>query len=141
MGRVVGEIGDQRLAEALDRELRRAVRGVCALGIQSRPETVDAAGVDQVRIGACEQHRHERPGTVVDAEPADVEGALPLVAGIAREASTAGDARVVEQQVDMVGVVGGLDRVAERVDLVFVGHVAMVRADEAPLARISHQGP
>ena len=133
VGRVAGEIGNQRFAESLHRELGGAVGRVGAVRAQGRPEAVDAARVHHVRVLAGEQQRHEGAGAVVDAEPADVERALPLVAFAAHEAGAAADAGVVEQQVDVVGVVFGLHRVAELGHLVFVRHVAVVDADDAPL--------
>ncbi|MGY4217385.1 hypothetical protein ACVMFB_003884 [Bradyrhizobium sp. USDA 4522] len=39
----------------------------------------------------------------IDAAPADVEGALPLLARVGEQAAAATDAGVVEQQVDLVG--------------------------------------
>ena len=78
------EVGDQRLGEALHRELGGAVGGVRHAGAERRPEAVDAAGVDDVAVVGLQQHRQEGAGAVVDAAPADVEGPLPLLAARAR---------------------------------------------------------
>ena len=75
----------QRLGEALHRELGRAVGGVREPGPERGPEAVDAAGVDDVALVRRDQHRQERARAVVDAAPADPEGALPLRATVDEE--------------------------------------------------------
>ena len=136
MRRVVGEIRHQRLGEALHGELGGGVGGVGALRAQRGPEAVHAAGVHQVGLAAGGQHRHEGAGAVVHAEPADVEGALPLLAVAVHEAGAAADAGVVEQQIDVVRIVGALHGVAELLHGVLVRHVAVVGGDDAALRRL-----
>src|SRR4051794_15103531 len=102
MWRVETEVGDQRLREALDGELRRAVGGVGDVRAERRPEAVDAARVDDVAFLAGEQQRQERARAEVDAAPADAEGAIPLRPFIGDEAAATADAGVVEQQVDVL---------------------------------------
>src|SRR5690606_9880685 len=92
---------------------RGAVRGVRHLGAQGGPEAVDAADVGDAGLVGGDQGREEGAGAVVDAAPAHVEGALPLVGRVGDEAAAAGDARVVEQQVDVGGLVPGEGLVAE----------------------------
>src|SRR5258705_499322 len=76
------------------------------------PEAVDAAGVDQVPLGALQQQGQEHARAVVHAEPADVEGPLPVGARVADEAAGSADAGVVEHQVDVIGRVLTHDGVA-----------------------------
>src|SRR5205823_10375950 len=57
------------------------------------------------------------------------EGAFPLVPLAGDEAAAATDAGVVEQQVDVVGLVLVDDLVTEAVDLGFVGHITEVGRD------------
>ncbi len=72
---------------------------------------------------AFEHHRQEGASAVVDAEPADVEGALPFRALVRDHAAAAADAGVVEQQVDLVGVVVARHLGGEALDVVLVGDV------------------
>ena len=97
------EVDDQRLGEAADGELGGAVRGVRADRAEARPETVDAARVDDVAALGSQQHRHERAGAVEHTAPADREDPVPLAGIAGHQAATATDAGVVEQQVDVVG--------------------------------------
>ena len=99
------QIGDQRLGEALHRELRRAVGGVRHARPERRPEAVDAAGVDDVRLRRPSAASAGTRACRVDAAPADVERPLPLLAAVGDHAAAAADAGVVEQQVDPVGAV------------------------------------
>src|SRR5271166_2790571 len=96
------QIGDQRLREALHRELRRAIRGVRDARSNRRPEAVDAAGVDDVRPVCLLQHRQKAAGAKIDAAPADVEGPFPRLAAVGEHAAPATDAGIVEQQMDLV---------------------------------------
>ena len=72
------EVLEQRLGEALHGELRRAVGGVRDAGTERCPETVHAAGVDEVAVVAGDEQRDEGPCAVVDAAPADRERLVPL---------------------------------------------------------------
>src|SRR5260370_15505750 len=94
--RVDAEVGLQRLAKALHRELGGAVGGVRDGGADGSPEAVDAAGVYDVTAVGFEQHRQEGARAVVDAEPADVEGGLPFVTAMHDPPSAAAHARNVE---------------------------------------------
>ena len=111
--RVHPQVGDQRLGEALDRELGRAVSGVRHGRAQAGPEAVDAADIDDAAHRAGHQHRHERPGAEIHAEPVDVEGALPVGPPTGDEAAATGRAGVVEQQVDVVAAMVGTHCIAE----------------------------
>src|SRR6185437_3640413 len=77
--RVQPEVGLQGFGEALHRELGGAVGGLRDVDADLRPETVDAAGIDDVTLVRLLQHRQEGAGAEIDAAPADVEGPLPLV--------------------------------------------------------------
>src|SRR5882762_8810598 len=81
------------------------------------PKAVDATGVDDVALLGVLQHRQKRAGAVIDAAPADVERALPFVAAIGNHAAAAADTGVVEQQVDLVGLVTVGNLVAKPLDL------------------------
>jgi hypothetical protein len=53
---------------------------------------------------SCLHHqRQEGAHAEIDAAPADVEGALPLIARAGEQAAAAADAGIVEQQMDLVG--------------------------------------
>jgi len=92
-------------------------------------KTVDAAGIDDVALLGVLQHRQKRAGAVIDAAPADVERALPFVAAIGNHAAAAADTGVVEQQVDLVGLVTVGNPVAKPLDLRPVGDIGDVRRD------------
>ncbi|MGY4312482.1 hypothetical protein ACVWW1_001785 [Bradyrhizobium sp. JR3.5] len=49
------------------------------------------------------KQRQEGADAEIDAAPADVEGALPLLARVGEQAAATADAGVVEQQMDLVG--------------------------------------
>jgi hypothetical protein len=75
------------------------------------------------------QHRQEGAGAGVDAAPAYVEGPLPFVAAVGDHAAAAADTGVVEQQMDLVGVVAVCDLIAKSLYLRRVGHVGDVCGD------------
>ena len=77
-----------------------------------------------------DQQRHEGAHAVVHAAPADVERALPHGAVVGDDGAAAADAGVVEQQVDVIGLVLGDDGIAEGEHRRLVGHVAHVRRDD-----------
>src|SRR5438105_7015215 len=87
------------------------------------PKAVDATGVDDVALLGLLQHRQKRAGAVVDAAPADVEGALPFLAAVRKHAAAAADPGIVEQEMDLVGVVMPRDVVAEPRDLRLVRYI------------------
>jgi hypothetical protein len=97
------------------------------------PKAVDATGVDDVALLSVLQHRQKRAGAVIDAAPANVERALPFVAAIGNHAAAAADTGVIEQQVDLVGLVVVGNLVAKPLDLRPVGDIGDVRRDPQPL--------
>src|SRR6516162_9278646 len=97
------------------------------------PKAVDDAGVDDVALLGVLQHRQQRAGAVIDATPADVERALPFVAAVGNHAAAAADTGVVEQQVDLVGLVTVGNLVAKALDLRPVGDIDDVRGDAQAL--------
>src|SRR5690349_13863027 len=97
------------------------------------PKTIDAAGINDVALFRILQHRQKRAGGIIDAAPADVERALPFVAAIGNHAAAAADTRVVEQQVDLLGLVTVGNLVAKPLDLRPVGDISDVRRDPQPL--------
>src|SRR5204862_560619 len=130
---VDAQIGDQRLGEALDREFCRAVGGVRDLRPDRSPEAIDAARVDNVAFLGLLQHRQKCAGAVVDTAPADVEGALPFLAAMRKHAAAAADPGIVEQEMDLVGVVMPPDVVAEPRDLRLVRYIGEICRDPQPL--------
>src|ERR1700739_2876164 len=104
MRRVEPQIRDQRLAKSLHREFRSAIGGVRYAEANRSPEAVDARGVDDVRLIRLDEQRQEGADAEIDAAPADVEGALPLLARIGEQAAAASDAGIVEQEMDLVGL-------------------------------------
>src|SRR5581483_5656315 len=68
------------------------------------PKTVDAGGVDDVSLVGLEQQRHESAHAEIDAAPADNEGALPTLAAAGNDAAATADAGIVEQEMDLVGL-------------------------------------
>ena len=98
-------------------------------GPRRRPEPVDAAGVDEDALVACDEQRKKRPGAVVHAPPVDRECSLPLLPAVGHEAAASADAGVAEHQVDMIGGVALEQLVAKAQHLRLVGDVADVAAD------------
>src|SRR5262249_15205485 len=80
--RVDLQISDQRLGETLYRKFRGRIGGMRDAWPDRGPKAVDATGVDDVALLGVLQHRQKCAGAVIDAAPADVERALPLVAAI-----------------------------------------------------------
>src|SRR6516164_5096409 len=116
------------------RELDPDCELICELGTADRgPKAVDATGVDDVALLGVLQHRQKRAGAVIDAAPADVERALPFVAAVGNHAAAAANTGVVEQQVDVVGLVTVGNLVAKALDLRPVGDIDDVRRDAQPL--------
>ena len=75
---------------------------------------------------------------MIDAAPADVERAIPFVAAIGNHAATAADTGVVEQQVDLIGLVTVANLVAKPLDLCPVGNIGDVRRDTQPSRQSRH---
>jgi hypothetical protein len=65
----------------------------------------------------------------VNPIPANAECSIPLFAAAFHQAPAAGNAGVVDQQVNASGVVLGRDFVPEAEDLRFIGHVHQMRRD------------
>src|SRR5215469_8044742 len=99
--RIDPEIGDQRLGEAFYRELCRRIGGMRNARPDRRPETVDAAGIDDVALLRFEQHRQEGAGAVVNPAPTDVEGPLPFLAAVRDHAAATADTGIVEEEMDL----------------------------------------
>ncbi len=133
MRRVQLEVGHQRLGEALHRELGGAVGGMGGVRPDAGPKSVDAAGVDDVALVRLQHHRQKGAAPQIDPAPADVEGPLPLFARIIDETAAPGDAGVVEQQVDLVGVQLLGDLALKPLHLGLVRHVGDVRGDARAL--------
>ena len=83
------EKGTDALRRALEKEDKGRVNVVGSTGNQI----------------AVVRKRQEGADTEIDAAPADVEGALPRVAGVGEQAAAAADAGIVEQKMDPVGLV------------------------------------
>src|SRR5690349_10245959 len=98
-----------------------------------RPKAVDAAGIDDVALLGVLQHWQKRSGAVIDTAPANVERALPFVAAIRNHAAAAADTSVVEQQMDLVGLVTVGNLIAKPLDPRSVGDIGDVRCDAQPL--------
>ena len=128
--RIDAQVGEQRFGEALHRELRRAVRRVRRAGPERRPETIHAARVDDVRRVRGDEHWQERAAPEVHAVPAHRERRVPLRAIFGDEAAATADASIVEQQVDVVGVMLVRHVVAEAQPLRLVRHVGDERRHE-----------
>ena len=103
------------------------------VGSDRGPETVHAAGVDDVRLIRGAQHWQEGAGVQVDTTPADVEGTFPFGPLVDDHASAAADTGVVEQQVDAIGGVLGSNLVTEPQHVGFIGDVGDVRRDTQTL--------
>jgi hypothetical protein len=124
------EWNSQKEDRPLDGEARRAVGGDRRRARTCRgPETGHAAGVDQDAVAAGDQQRQERAGAEVHALPVDGEGSLPLLAGVLNEAGAAEDARVAEDQVDVIGGMLPEQLSAEPQDLRLIGDVANMASD------------
>src|SRR5271166_5833964 len=82
-----------------------------------------------MRFGRRNEHGKECAGPVVDTAPADSEGFVPLRAIVEQQATAASDARVVEEQMNVIRIVGARDVVAERMDLRLVGYIREERRD------------
>jgi hypothetical protein len=111
--RIGAQVLDEALGEPAHGELGRGVGGVRNAGGEHRPEAVDAARVDQDAVAARDQQRQERTGTVVDAPEVDGEGAFPLFPAVVDEAGGTADARVGEDQVDVLRAMRDQQFVAE----------------------------
>ena len=85
---------------------------------------------------AGDEQRDERPAAVVDAAPADLERAVPLLAAGEDEAAAAADAGVVEHEVHVVGVVLGDHLVAEALHVGLDADVAAVGGDARAGGRV-----
>jgi hypothetical protein len=88
---------------------------------------------DDVAFVGLLQHREEGPRVVVDATPAHVERLFPFVAAVGNHAPAAADASVVEQKMDLVGVLTLCDFMAKPLHLRFVGHIGDMRRDAQAL--------
>ncbi len=126
---IQAKVVDQGLGEALHRELRRRIGGVGGVGADGGPEAVDAGGVDDVALLGGDQHRQEGAAAQIDPAPADIEGSLPGRPAVGDHAAAAGDAGVVEQQVDVIGLVLLGDLVPEALQGGLVGDIGDMGGD------------
>ena len=94
----------------------------------TREEAVDARRVDDVPFLGGGDGVEEDPRAVVDPSPADGEAAVPRLPRVGEQAASTAQTGVVEQQVDMVGVV-------RREHLVAKDHDRRLVADVADVAR------
>ena len=138
MRRVEPEIVHQRLGKSLHREFGGAVGGVRHAHANRGPEPVDARCVDDVPLVGLHQQRQEGADAEIDAAPADVEGALPLLARIGEQAAATADAGVVEQQMDLVGRLLLGQFIAKTLELVLDRDVGDMRGDAQPLRQLLH---
>ena len=120
------QIGDQGFGEALHGELRRRVGGVGTVGSDGCVEAVDARRVDHCALGCGGDEWQEDAAAEVDAAPDDIEGPFPRRPLGLEHGATTGDAGVVEQQMDVVGVEAVDDGVTERLEICFLRHVGHV---------------
>jgi hypothetical protein len=127
------QIADQGFGKTLHREFCGAVGGMRHRRSERAPEAVDTRGVDDMARVSLQQHRHEDARSEIDPAPADSKSPLPLLAGAGEQAAAAADAGVVEQQMDLVGLVLLGDLVAEAQELRFVRDVGEVRGDPQSL--------
>jgi len=79
-----------------------------------------------VALVAGDQQGEEGAGAEVDAVPAHAEGLLPFLSVVEDQAAAPADSRVVEEELDAVGLVGLHDRVAKGQDLVLLGDVGQM---------------
>src|SRR6266849_3131778 len=133
MGCVDSEVGDERFGEAFHCEFRRGIGGVRNARSYRCPKTIDAARIDDVAFVRPLQHRQESPCAVIDATPADVERLLPFLTAAGDQATTAADACVVEQQMDLVSVLLRSSLIAEPLDLSVIGDIGDVRRNTQAL--------
>src|SRR5215469_10170040 len=131
--RIDPEIGDQRLGEAFYRELCRRIGGMRNARPDRRPETVDAAGIDDVALLSFQQHRQEGAGAVVNSAPTDVEGPLPFLSAVGDHTAAAADTGIVEEEMDLIGAETLGDLVAKSLDLRLVGYIGEMRRDTQAL--------
>ena len=124
--------------EALHRELRRGIGGMRRIRSNRSPETVHAAGVDDVRLIRGTQHWQESPRVQIDTTPADIEGAFPFGPLVDDYASTPADTGVVEQQMNAIGRVLDRNFVTETQHVGFIGDVGDVRRDALTLRQARH---
>ena len=129
MRRVIAQVGHERLGEALHREFRRAVGGLRDAGHQRRPEAVGARRVDDMPFARALQHREEGAARIIDAEPADLEHAVPFGPVVEHEAAAAADAGIVEEKVDVIALVIACDLRGEACDLILLADVGDVAGD------------
>src|SRR5215469_3004070 len=97
---IARQVLDQSFGKALHREF---CRRICR--INSGPEAVRTAGVDDVGFIRPPQQRKKCPRAIIDTVPADVKRLLPFRTIAIDEASIrSADPGIVEQKMDMIGV-------------------------------------
>jgi hypothetical protein len=83
-----------------------------------------------------DQHRQEGADAEIDAAPADIEGALPLLSRVGEQAAAAADAGVVEQKVDPVGLLLLGELVAESLEMILDRDVGDMGRDALALRQL-----
>ena len=84
-----------------------------------------------------EQQRKESAHAEIDAAPADVEGSLPGLARRIDDAATAADPGIVEQEMDLVGLLLLDQLVAKPLEVVLDRDVGDVGGDAQALRQLS----
>lgn len=118
------EVIDQCFGESLDGKFGRTIGRMRYVAPKRCPESIDTAGIHNVPLTALEQHGQKRPAKIVDAVPADIECPLPLFPRAVNETAATTNTGIVEQQIDVTGLVLFLDLLPECLHLVFCGNIA-----------------
>src|SRR5208282_858270 len=106
----------------LHREFRRRIGSMWNAWSDGCPEPVHAARVDDVALVGFLQHWEEGARAVIDATPAHVERFFPFVTAAGNHAPAA-DARVVEEKMDLVGILAFRGFIAKPLHLRVVGYI------------------
>src|SRR6516162_11821957 len=104
MWRIEREVGDQRFGKTLHCKFCRAIGSVRTPRPERGPKAIDAAGVDDVALVRLLQQWQKGPRAEIDPVPADAKRPFPFCTAAIDEASTAANAGIVEQQMDVIGV-------------------------------------
>src|SRR6185295_3246261 len=100
------------------------------------PEAVDAGCVDDMSLVRLHHQRQEGADAEINAAPADVEGALPLLERVGEQAAATADAGIVEQEMDLVGRLLLDQLIAKTLEMVLNRNVGDMRGDAQPLRQL-----